>query len=140
MKILHVLFDGKKIIHGSRVPLSLVQIKPVIDYNPDPNKIYCLMMVDPDAPSKKDPIFKYFLHWLIINISLDAKDIIMDFEPPTPPENSGPHRYCIILFEQIKKINLEPIKERKRFPCASFVKEHDLKPVASLMFVTENKR
>lgn len=55
---------------------------------------YVLVMIDPDAPSRKNPIKKYVLHYLVI----DNKEII-SLEPPMPPKDSGEHRYYILLYK-----------------------------------------
>ena len=30
--------------------------------------LYTILMVDPDAPTPKDPAFRCYLHWLVVNI------------------------------------------------------------------------
>uniref|UniRef100_A0A5F8GKP9 Phosphatidylethanolamine binding protein 4 n=1 Tax=Monodelphis domestica TaxID=13616 RepID=A0A5F8GKP9_MONDO len=48
--------------------------KPLIRYyQANKKKKYLLMMVDPDAPSKNHPKYRYWRHWLIANISSPSK-------------------------------------------------------------------
>jgi large subunit ribosomal protein L35 len=46
-----------------------VKSEPKVKYaNAKDDGAYLLMMVDPDAPSRDNPIKRSWLHWLIINI------------------------------------------------------------------------
>jgi large subunit ribosomal protein L35 len=46
-----------------------VKSEPKVKYlNADHDSGYTLMMVDPDAPSRDNPIKRSWLHWLVINI------------------------------------------------------------------------
>eukprot|EP01084_Bolivina_argentea_P017422 32543_1 len=67
---------------------------------------YTLLMVDPDAPSHNNPIAAEWLHWLVVNIPYTHETVndgytIKEYSAPTPPKNTGDHRYCIYLFEQL---------------------------------------
>ncbi|XP_051897188.1 phosphatidylethanolamine-binding protein 4 isoform X2 [Pristis pectinata] len=69
--------------------------------------IYVLIMVDPDAPSRSNPKFRYWRHWLVTNIHgrdlLDGNikgTVLSEYRPPTPPSGTGYHRYQFFLYEQ----------------------------------------
>ncbi|AYV77265.1 MAG: hypothetical protein Barrevirus25_8 [Barrevirus sp.] len=136
MKELQLFFNNKRILNGQLVDLSTVQTQPTIKYDRDPNKLYTILMVDPDAPSRSNPLYKYVLHWLIIN----NNDTIEDFHPPNPPTGSGPHRYFISVYEQTGPIKLPKNSEkRKNFDIPHFINKHDLIFKAVTMFRTERK-
>jgi phosphatidylethanolamine-binding protein (PEBP) family uncharacterized protein len=45
------------------------KMKPHVVYGvPDPSEFYTLATVDPDAPSRQDPKFREWRHWLVTNI------------------------------------------------------------------------
>ena len=133
------------IVHnGDHLPLNKVQTKPKINYKKQQGDNYTIIMVDPDAPAKNNPIYKYWLHLLITN----NDQTIVPFEPPTPPINSGEHRYIIYLLKQKTIINKSEIKvsndkngniKRNNFNLAEFIHDHKLEIVDSVYFITENK-
>ena len=43
-------------------------LTPEISFNGEDNKVYTLMMIDPDPPSRSLPILKDIVHWMIVNI------------------------------------------------------------------------
>lgn len=47
---------------------SQVTDKPTVTYDADPNGLYTLIMTDPDAPSRDMPLFREFVHWVVVNI------------------------------------------------------------------------
>jgi phosphatidylethanolamine-binding protein (PEBP) family uncharacterized protein len=108
---------------------------PKIKSNIDPKKLYTIMIVDEDAPSKENPINKYMIHLLVIN----NKTTIFDYYPPNPPINAGPHRYHILVYEQsnfIDKCNIKLIS-RAKFDLNIFIKKNLLELYDKFMFQTE---
>lgn len=63
---------------------------------------------------------------------------MVEFNPSAPPKNSGPHRYCIMVFEQKNNLKLKPYN-RPKFDVKKFVNDNDLKMIHSVIYVTENK-
>jgi len=94
-------------------------------------KNYVLMMIDPDAPSRKEHTKRFFLHYL--NIS--GKQIV-ELAPPSPPVGSGEHRYYTLLYESkedLSNINYLDYKMCKNenpracFDAIKFINENNLK-------------
>jgi large subunit ribosomal protein L35 len=135
MKQLPVYINNQLVQNKDILLLEVTKSEPKIKLNLEKDKYYTIMMVDPDAPSKENPKYKYFLHWLIIN----TNDKIIDFMPPSPPIGSGLHRYYICLFEQLNKIDKVHITERIKFDVDYFCRQHDLVLIGSIMFMTEDK-
>ncbi|OJT03248.1 OV-16 antigen [Trametes pubescens] len=68
---------------------------------------YTLAMLDPDAPSREEPIYRTFRHWLITGLkspavtsnaadalnALKSHPATTPYRPPGPRPNSGLHRY-----------------------------------------------
>ncbi|AEX61157.1 phosphatidylethanolamine-binding protein-like protein [Megavirus courdo11] len=140
MTNLQVSIHNNIIYDGEIIPLKYTQELPKINFTKHNSDKYTIIMVDPDAPSRKNPIYKYFLHWLIIN----NNEIIMDFTPPAPPKNSGPHRYFIFVLKQNKLLNSSSIKinnkmKREKFNLAEFIADNDLEIIDSKHFITKNK-
>ncbi|XP_061412537.1 phosphatidylethanolamine-binding protein 4 isoform X2 [Lethenteron reissneri] len=111
---------------------------------------YVLVMVDPDAPSRTNPIWKYWRHWLVSNIKgSDLRNgnvkgsVLTDYNPPSPPSGSGFHRYMIFIFNEPvdQTISLTPSEKasRGKWMFEDFVERFKLGvPVASAEFITKN--
>lgn len=136
---LKVSIGRKQIKDGDILPLQLARKKPTIDFNLekyDTSKKHTIIVVDPDAPSADNPIYKYWLHQLTINETQN----VLGYVPPSPPKNSGPHRYFFFLYEQQRNIDSDKINInlRKNFNLAQFVADNNLREVSSVYFVTQN--
>ncbi len=133
--LLSIQFDSLRFLQ--EMTLESVQKRPAIKFDFGDNH-HTLIMVDPDAPSRTNPIYKYYLHWMIVN----NNETIIPFEPSTPPKNSGPHRYFFYLFEQPEKFNSNEFKkiyqERKQFNLNNFIYDHKLMVISCKMFITNN--
>lgn len=113
-------------------------------------KTYVLVMVDPDAPSRSKQTSAYWRHWLVVDIQGSALKkgqiegtSLTDYNPPTPPQKSGFHRYQFMLFEQPPGTPVSLTKEEKasrgKWDFQAFITSFDLgEPVATLQFLTQN--
>ncbi|XP_045117878.1 phosphatidylethanolamine-binding protein 1-like isoform X2 [Portunus trituberculatus] len=112
--------------------------------NIDQGKTYTAVMVDPDAPKHANG--EAWLHW--IRSGLMGKDLvdgtmltgqdIMEYAPPTPPKETGIHRYFVFLFEETNPVTATKDLVRRKFHLATFAEENKLcGPVASNMFRTQ---
>jgi len=135
MRFLNVYFGDKKIENKEYIDLQSVQHKPNVNFNIPAGKFYTILMVDPDAPSHKDPANKHWLHWMIVN----NNDTIVDFQPSSPPQGTGEHRYYILLLEQQNEIKV-PTYPRQKFAVKQFIKNYKLKPIAGVMYKTEKNK
>ncbi|XP_078095754.1 phosphatidylethanolamine-binding protein 4 isoform X7 [Mustelus asterias] len=111
---------------------------------------YVLIMVDPDAPSKENPKYRFWRHWLVTNIL--GKDlqagviqgtVLSEYRPPTPPSGTGYHRYQFFLYEQpddnVISLNKQETKSFGCWDLDSFVSRFNLgSSVASTQLMTQN--
>lgn len=65
---LSVKFDKVQADFGNILTPTQVQHEPIVSWSCDPKKYYVLCMTDPDAPSRKEPKFREWHHWLVGNI------------------------------------------------------------------------
>lgn len=112
---------------GSTLTIEQAQPEPHTYWTPPPaNTLYTLVCWDPDAKERS------WLHWLVTNCKKDAPksgDIIVDWFPPSPPKDSGLHRYIFGLFKQAGPITVE-MKSSGGFNMANFATKHQLTPLA----------
>ncbi|XP_062995466.1 phosphatidylethanolamine-binding protein 4 [Elgaria multicarinata webbii] len=114
------------------------------------NKKYVLIMVDPDAPSRANPKYRFWRHWVVVNINgAELKNgnlqgnVLSDYRRPTPPSQSGYHRYQFLLYEQptYEDISLSPEESASTgsWNVEHFVDRFELgTPVASTQFITKD--
>ncbi|KAH7960574.1 hypothetical protein HPB49_021256 [Dermacentor silvarum] len=106
---------------------------------------YSLLMVDPDAPSRKNPVKRSWLHWMVLNAPSSDKfhegDVVMPYNGPNPPKGSGPHRYVFLVYCQdgahVNKDEMTP-KERPSYNVARFAEKLATKmPIAGCFYYVE---
>ncbi|XP_063167181.1 phosphatidylethanolamine-binding protein 4 [Candoia aspera] len=136
-----------------RKRISKEWISPKVRYQQaDVNKRYVLIMVDPDAPSRSNPKYHFWRHWAVTGIrGADLKTgnlkgyVLSDYRRPTPPSESGYHRYQFFLYEQpvheVLSLNSEETASFGSWNINNFVDRFQLgTPVASTQFITKHYR
>ena len=109
-----------------------------IKFDQQKDKIYTILNIDKDAPSKKNPTNKYYIHEFIINKINNNSDIVLNYIPPNPPKGSGDHEYCIYILKQDSKYNYK-VDTRVKFNFENFIKNQNLKIVDKFCFRTINE-
>ncbi|KAL3265391.1 hypothetical protein HHI36_009597 [Cryptolaemus montrouzieri] len=140
--------NGVVVKFGNKINPSEVMNKPTVSWKCNKDVFYTLIMLDPDAPSRRTPFWKYQLHWFIGNIqdgNINNGTTIAEYIGAAPPQNSGPHRYIFLLYEQ--KVHLQYVEKyipenvftgREKFNLAKCVDEYSLgNPVAINFFHSE---
>lgn len=98
---------------GAELTPTQVKEQPTVKWNADPNSYYTIILTDPDAPSRAEPKFREFRHWLVINIpgnDIAAGDILFEYIGSGPPKGTGLHRYVFLLYKQSGKMNFDETK------------------------------
>ncbi|KAK4485162.1 hypothetical protein RD792_007775 [Penstemon davidsonii] len=141
-----VRYGGIRVECGSDIKPSLGTQRPRVHISGSTGSpgYYTLVVVDPDAPRPSEPIYKEWLHWLVIDIpeGSDASEgkEIMPYMGPQPP--SGTHRYVFAAFRQhspMETVRRRPV-ERERFDTRQFSSENDLGlPAAALYFKSQKQ-
>ncbi|KAM4048591.1 phosphatidylethanolamine-binding protein 4-like [Anomaloglossus baeobatrachus] len=92
-------------------PDSLIKVwgPPLIKFSKaEAQKLYTLIMVDPDAPSRFQPTSRFWRHWLVSDIPghvlLKGRyvtgNVLSPYRRPNPPAQSGYHRYQFLIYMQ----------------------------------------
>lgn len=95
---------------GNILTPSQVKQAPTVEYEADADGYYTLAMVDPDAPSRAEPKFREWEHWLVANIpgnDLSCGDILAIYVGSGPPKGTSLHRYIFLLFKQNGKYAID---------------------------------
>merc|ERR1719184_12230 len=133
---------------GDTLQVSKTGSQPLVSFpGADPDQLYTIAMVDPDAPSRENPRAAQWNHWLVTNIEgsalaaggeVDGK-VLMKYSGPAPPQGSGPHRYVLLVYKQAGSLNSRVSRARARFDIEGFAKKNKLgNPVAGNYFFAEN--
>jgi phosphatidylethanolamine-binding protein (PEBP) family uncharacterized protein len=132
------------------VVLTPTQVKdpPSVTWQADANKFYLLCMTDPDAPSRKDPKFREWHHWLVGNIPGDRiadGEVLSAYVGSGPPQGTGLHRYVFLVYEQPGKLKFPEPRLTNRsgdhrggFSIRKFAAKHKLgEPMAGNFYEAE---
>ena len=114
----------------------------------DPGKLYTLVLTDPDAPSRKDPKYREWHHFLVVNMkgnNISSGTVLSDYVGSGPPKGTGLHRQVWLVYEQEGPLKCdEPILSNRsgdhcgKFKVASFRKKYELgTPVAGTCYQAE---
>ncbi|XP_061458555.1 phosphatidylethanolamine-binding protein 1-like [Rhineura floridana] len=114
----------------------------------DPDKLYTLVLTDPDAPSRKNPKFREWHHYLVTNMKgndISSGCVLSDYVGSGPPKGTGLHRYVWLIYEQPQELKCkEPIlgnrsgDKRGNFQVMTFRKKYKLgPPVAGTCYQAE---
>lgn len=118
---------------------------------------YTLVMTDPDAPSRTDPKYRQFRHWVITGLkapvpgaenpsAVKTKPSTTPYRPPGPPPGSGVHRYTFLLFEEPASGFTVPegapeygaaLEERRSWNAVEFGNRYGLKLIGATFFLVQ---
>jgi hypothetical protein len=140
--VLSVTWPSKKTANlGNAIVPDDVQDEPAVklhsihDSNQQPSDItsqstIAIAMTDPDAPSRNDPKWSEFCHWIVTKVLVTKlckseplakikQEDVVSYRPPSPPEKTGFHRYVFLAFTPkngtTDKLDLTKPEERKRW-------------------------
>ncbi|KAG1664211.1 Phosphatidylethanolamine-binding protein 1 [Nymphon striatum] len=146
---IEVEYNGIAVNLGNILTPTQVQNIPTkIHWEADVNTFHTLIFTDPDAPSRENPKFREFHHWLVGNIP--GSDVKMgvklsEYIGSGPPKETGLHRYIFLAFKQPSKLNFEDVPVlknnsddgRPKFNTANFAEKWKLELVAGNFFQAE---
>ncbi|XP_075984219.1 protein D2-like isoform X2 [Anticarsia gemmatalis] len=147
--IANVLYpSGVQVSEGNVLTPTQVKDKPTITWEASPDQFYTVAMTDPDAPSRKEPKFREWHHWLVGNVpgtNVAAGDTLSDYIGSGPPPGTGLHRYVFLVYKQPGKLTFdEPVltnrsgDHRAMFSIAKFAKKYNLgDPIAGNFYQAE---
>ncbi|XP_062940526.1 phosphatidylethanolamine-binding protein 1-like [Cynocephalus volans] len=133
-------------------PIIPTQVKnrptSIEGYGLDPGKLYTLVLTDPDAPSRKDPKYREWHHFLVVSMkgsNISSGTILSDYVGSGPPKGTVLHCYIWLVYEQDRLLKCDnPILSNQsedhcgKFKVASFHKKYELgPPMASLFYQAE---
>lgn len=113
----------KKLQDAPSITLAYPESSPESHSSSFLNTTYIITITDPDAPSRDDPKWSEFCHWIATGLPISQKrpqplyassnnnnnndntleltsnlEEVMPYYPPGPPEKTGKHRYVFLIF------------------------------------------
>lgn len=140
--------SGVTVDAGNELKPRQVKDVPKVEWTADPSAFYTLCMTDPDAPSRAEPTYREWHHWLVGNIpgSEVAKgETLSEYIGSGPPEKTGLHRYVFLIYKQNSKLTFDEPRLTNRsgdnrgcFAIQKFVEKYSLgTPVAGNFYQAE---
>ncbi|XP_017021926.2 putative odorant-binding protein A5 [Drosophila kikkawai] len=145
-ELLRIRYDNTfDIEEGKTYTPTELKFQPRLDWDADHESFYTVVMICPDAPNRENPMYRSWLHWLVVNVpGLDIMkgQPISDYFGPLPPKDSGMQRYLILVYQQSdkldfdeKKIELSNADGHSNFEVKKFAEKYELgSPVAGNVF------
>ncbi|XP_049878999.1 protein D2-like isoform X2 [Pectinophora gossypiella] len=128
--------SGAEVKEGNELTPTAVKDIPTVIWEASPSDLYTLVMTDPDAPSRKDPKFREWHHWLVGNIQgnqVGTGETLSAYVGSGPPEGTGLHRYVFLVYKQPNKLSFDEARltntsgdNRGKFSIAKFAKKYNL--------------
>lgn len=139
--------SGVQAHYGNELKPAQVKDQPKFIYEAKQDELYTMVMVDPDAPSRKEPKFREILHFMVANIpgtDVSKGDVLAEYIGSGPPQGTGLHRYIFLLYKQKgrltsgMKIPKTSRNGRTSFSIRNFAKEHELgEPIAGNFYLAQ---
>jgi phosphatidylethanolamine-binding protein (PEBP) family uncharacterized protein len=141
-------FGDKTVTEGEHITPTQGQYFPTVTWAGEADKLYTLILSDPDAPNPADPKFGEWQHWVHVNAGpsdLSSGESITAFFGSAPGQGAGVHRYCLVVYEQPGKIEPDEahvsatsgFPPRRSFKSRAFASKYGLVPVAVITYVSE---
>ncbi|KAA8542793.1 hypothetical protein F0562_023945 [Nyssa sinensis] len=140
---LSVYYGSKHVTNGCNIKPSVAASLPRVVIPGHTDKLFTLVMTDPDAPSPSEPSMREWVHWIVTDIPGNTSPTrgreILPYMGPRPPV--GIHRYILVLFHQKTPLGLvEPPVSRSNFNTRAFAQQLDLGlPVATVYFNSQKE-
>ncbi|QRV76833.1 phosphatidylethanolamine-binding protein (PEBP) family [Ceratobasidium sp. AG-Ba] len=127
--------EGKEVEPGVFLPVNATLQPPSIvaqAFHPE-EKLYTLIMIDPDVPDTATESYSTFIHALQTNIPISATKTqitlsngdVFPYIPPHPQNGTPYHRYTTFLLPQSSKLDLDVSQlSRENFNMRAFFAEH----------------
>lgn len=101
--------SGAEVKNGNELTPTQVKDIPIhINWPTEEGALYTLVMTDPDAPSRQNPQYREWHHWLVVNIpgtSVGEGKTLSQYVGSGPPKGTGLHRYVFLVYKQPSSIN-----------------------------------
>ena len=133
-------------INGNELtPTAVKDVPTHVSWPTEEGVLYTLCMTDPDAPSRQNPRYREWHHWLVGNIpgnDISSGKTLSQYVGAGPPKGTGLHRYVYLVYKQPSELNFDEKlltnrsgDNRGNFSIRNFAKKYKLaNPIAGNFF------
>lgn len=141
--------SGVKADNGNELKPRQVKDIPTVEWVAENDAFYTLCLTDPDAPSRAEPTYREWHHWLVGNIpgkDIAAGETLSEYVGSGPPKGTGLHRYVFLVYQQSGgKLKFDEPRLTNRsgdnrggFSIKKFAEKYNLgKPIAGNLYQAE---
>ncbi|XP_074114970.1 protein D2 isoform X2 [Cotesia typhae] len=137
--------NNVKVDLGNDLTPTQVKDPPTVHWDADSGSFYTLCMTDPDAPSRKQPTYREWHHWLVGNIpgnDVSKGEVLSAYIGSGPPQGTDLHRYVFLVYKQLQKLTFDEPRltnrsgdNRAKFSISKFAEKYNLgAPIAGNFF------
>jgi phosphatidylethanolamine-binding protein len=105
--------SGVEVNEGNELTPTQVKDTPTVQWSADAGTFYTLCMTDPDAPSRAEPTYREWHHWLVGNIpgaDIAKGETLSAYVGSGPPKDTGLHRYVFLVYKQDGKLTFDELR------------------------------
>jgi len=136
-----VSYGSHAVTDGIELTKTQTHSAPEVKIQADDSTLVTLLMTDPDAPSRENPVRAEWMHWAVANIEagdVSSGDTVVEYNGPSPPPGTGKHRYIFTAYAQTQgRIKVTAPSGRNNFDSKAFASTHHLTALASTQFVCQ---
>jgi hypothetical protein len=110
-EFIHLKYGELVVEMGVVLSPAAVQAPPTVRFQCIADTLYTIIMTDPDAPSREQPLLREYVHWVVTNIPGDdvaLGDVVQPYVGAAPPMNSGFHRSHFTSIYHIMHMHIAP--------------------------------
>ncbi|CAB0003914.1 unnamed protein product [Nesidiocoris tenuis] len=149
LKNIVVYGGGEEVDFGNELTPTQVKEEPVqVQWESEDGVYYTLCLTDPDAPSRDEPSWREWHHWLVVNIpgtDIGLGDALSPYIGSAPPPGTGLHRYVFLVYRQSDKLEFDEkrltnqsAEGREGFSISKFAEKYSLgDPIAGNFYTAQ---
>jgi len=111
--------DKKIKVVGEKMSARHTLYHPTLEWEVEPDSLYCIFKLDLDAPSRKNHTQRCWLHWAVVNVEnpqeIDMGDELAEYVGCGAPKGSGFHRYVFVVYKQGEKFKIGKTRPLKGY-------------------------
>nr|ALS40432.1 putative odorant-binding protein A5-2 [Zeugodacus tau] len=136
--------DGLVVGNGEEFTPTQTKDEPKLYWTSEHESYYTVIMVNPDIPTRQNPLLREWLHWLVVNVpgaDIAKGDIIDPYIGPMAPKMSGVLRYVFLIYKQPGKQMFDEaimtntdVTGHEKFSSMGFAGKYNMELVAGNLF------
>lgn len=148
LDVVEVMYGNLVVDFGNELTPLQVKNPPTLSWPVEKHALYTICMTDPDAPSRVNPVFREWHHWLVVNVPgnyVSRGETLSQYIGSGPPRDTGFHRYVFLVYKQPAELHCNEPRLSNRsgdnrggFSIRNFARKYILRrPIAGNFYFAE---